>query len=219
MRSEPNDEARELGGKPDESAAQLDSGNVETGCELDPFDPKNYRKPQDRRLNPNAESGSYLPQTIEARRPKKSWFFRVHPSADYRVELPIYTDDVKRRQDNVYLFSPGLKVPADIQDLVRDTLVAAAVTSEGVPFLYLLTVSDNSWYESGVDIIRLATEQWVRQTPDSAGGSYTITKPLADLGEPQFPDIPFRTYLERAFNKHVIFSLDDPLIKRLRGDR
>ncbi len=117
MSSQPYDEARESVGKPDGSAVHLESGSVETGREPDPFDPKNYRKPQDRRLNPNADNGSYLPQTIEARKPKKDWFFRVHSSADYRVELPIYTDDVKRRQDNVYLFSPGLKVPADIQDL------------------------------------------------------------------------------------------------------
>ncbi len=203
----------------DGSAVYSEPGTVETAGEFDPFDPKNYRTPQDRRLNPNVDSGSYLPQTIEARKPKKSWFFRVHASADYRVELPIYTDDVKRRQDNIYLFSPGLKVPAEIRDLVRDTLVAAAVTSEGIPFLYTLTVADNSWYDSGVEIIRLATEEWVRQTADSAGGFYTITRPIAELGEPHFPDIPFRTYLERAFNKRVISSLDDPLIKKLRGDR
>jgi hypothetical protein len=205
-----------LGGASAEASA---TARIETGNEpeLDPLDPRNYRKPQDRRLNPNLDLGSHLPQTLEARRPKKNWFFRIHPDPDYRIILPLYTDDSKQRQSNIYLFSPGLKVPTDIVDLVRDSLVAAAITDEGTSFLYVLPVTNSGWYESGVEIITTATEQWVRQTPGSDG--YIVTKPIAALPEPVFPDVPFRTYLERAFSKRVITSLDHPIIKKLRGDR
>jgi len=185
----------------------------------DPFDPRNHKKSQDPRLNPSAGSStSSLPATIDPRKPKKSWFIRIHPDQNYRAVVPLYTDDdAKRREGNSYLFSPDLEIPPDLHDLVRDTLVAAAITSSGIPFLYTLTVSDSTWYESGVEVFRVATDQWVRVTP--ADGCYVSKPPIAKLDEPHFPDVPFRDWLERAFSKRLIKSLDDPLVRKLRGAR
>jgi hypothetical protein len=104
-----------------------------------------------------------------------------------------------------------------MEGLVRDTFVAAAITSAGICFLYILTVSDNSWYESGLTVIQHATEEWVRVY--STEGAYAFQRPIATLEEPRFPDIPFREWLERAFSKRLIKSLDDPLVKKLRGAR
>jgi hypothetical protein len=185
----------------------------------DPFDPRNHKKPQDPRLNPGSDPAAHgLPANIEARKPKKPWFIRIHPDPAYRAVLPLYTDDdSKRREGNAYLFTPGLEIPPDLQDLVRDTLVAAAITSSGIPFLYTLNITDSTWYESGVEVFRLATDEWVRVTP--ADGCYVPKPPIAKLGEPNFPDVPFRNWLERAFSKRLIKSLDDPLVKKLRGIR
>jgi hypothetical protein len=185
----------------------------------DLFDPACYRKPQDPRLSLGLEkSAGNLPNTIEARKPKKSWFIRVHPDPDYRVVLPLYTDDEsKRREGNSYLFAPGLEIPPDLESLVRDTLVAAAITSAGTPFLYTLNITDSTWYESGIEAIRQATERWVRITPGE--GCYLVTDPIAVLDDPQFPEVLFRDYLERAFAKRLIKSLDDPLVRKLRGVR
>jgi hypothetical protein len=184
---------------------------------LDPFDPQNHKKPQDPRLNLGADPAtSGLPSTIEARKPKKGRFIRIHPDPGYRAVLPLYTDDdSKRRENNIYLFAPGLGIPPDMEDLVRDTIVAAAITSSGIPFLYILPVSDSTWYESGVEVIRRATEEWVRVTP--ADGCYVPKPPIAKLDEPHFPDVPLRDWLERAFSKRLIKTLDDPLVKKLRG--
>ena len=186
---------------------------------LDPFDPKNHKKPQDPRLNPGADPAVCAsPNTIEARKPKKSWFIRIHPDPSYRIVLPLYTDDdAKRRDSSIYLFTPGLEIPPDLEGLVRDTLVAAAITSSGIYFFYILPVSDSTWYESALTVIQRATQEWVRVQP--ADGSYVIYAPIAALEEPRFPDVPFREWLERAFSKRLIKSLDDPLVKKLRGAR
>jgi hypothetical protein len=186
---------------------------------VDPFDPKNHRKPQDPRLNFGSDQPNLqLPSTIEVRKPKKTWFIRIHPDPNYRAVLRVFTDDdSKRRESNSYLFAPGLEIPPDLEDLVRDTLVAAAITSSGIHFLYWLSVIDSSWYESGVEVFRRAAEEWVRVTPSEGG--YTMKPPIAKLEEPRFPDVPFREYLERAFSKRLIKSLDDPLVKKLRGIR
>jgi len=183
----------------------------------DPYNPARYRKPQDPRLSPGLEqSAGNLPNAIDARKPKKSWFIRVNPDPSYRVILPLYTDDdSKRREGNSYLFDPGIEIPLDLESLVRDTLVVAAITSTGISFLYTLAITDSTWYESGIQAIRLAVEGWVRITPSD--GCYSVTYPVAVLPEPRFPNVPFRDYLERAFAKRLIRSLDDPVVKKLRG--
>jgi len=206
-----------LNSKTSESA-KVETHNLGSG-DPDPFDPRNHKKPQDPRLNPGAGApSSALPANIEPRKPKKSWFIRVHTNPDYRTVLPLYTDDdSKRREGNSYLFAPGLEIPPDLEDLVRDNIVAAAITSSGIPFLYTIAVTDSSWYESGLGAILRATEEWVRVIP--ADGFYKIDFPIAKLDEPRFPDVPFRDWLERAFSKRLIKSLDDPLVKKLRGAR
>jgi hypothetical protein len=206
----PNFEA----GEPEESRKVPDRPRI-----IDPFDPENHRKSQDPRLNLGLDQHiNSLPNTVEVRKPKKSWFIRIHPDPNYRAVLRLYTDDdSKRRENNSYLFAPGLEVPPELECLVRDTLVAAAITSSGVLFLYPLSVTESSWYEGGVEVFRRATEEWVRVTPGD--GTYVITLPIAKLEEPHFPDVPFREYIERAFSKRLIKSLEDPLIKKLRGIR
>src|ERR1700751_5320124 len=98
--------------------------------EVDPFNPKNYRKVQDPRLNPGADPAtSGLPNSIEARKPKKAWYFRIHSDPAYRATLPLYTDEDSKRRDDSYLFAPGLEIPADLEDIVRDNIVAAAITN------------------------------------------------------------------------------------------
>jgi hypothetical protein len=202
------------------------TGQAETHCQsvqdeagIDVFDPRNYRKPQDPRLNPGVELvAAGLPNTIEARKPDRAWFIRIHPAQEYRAILPLYVDgDSKRRSSNSYLFVPGLEIPPDLDGLVRDTLVAAATTSSGIHFLYTLSVSDSTWYESGVEVFRRAADEWVRVQP--ADSCYVMTPPIANLDEPRFPSVPFRDYLERAFSKRLVKSLDDPLVKKLRGAR
>ena len=125
-------------------------------------------------------------------------------------------DDSKRRENNSYLFAPGLEIPPDLQDLVRDTFVAAAITNLGIPFLYILTVTDSTWYESGVEVIRRATEEWVRVSP--ADGCYVPNLRSRELASRFFRRCRSATGF-RAFSKRLIRSLDDPLIKKLRGAR
>jgi len=188
-------------------------------AEIDPFDPQNFKKSQDPRLNPTDQQSSCgLPNTIMVGKPKKAWFVRFHADPNYRTVAPIYTDDdTNRRDENSYLFAPGLAIPADIECLVRDTLLVAAVTSAGIPFLYKLPVTDSPWYESGLELILGGMTQWLRITPRD--GCYVSSLPIAELAEPRFPAAPFRDWLERAFSKRLITSIDHPVVKKLRGAR
>jgi hypothetical protein len=102
-----------------------------------------------------------------------------------------------------------------MEGIISETLVAAAITTSGIPFLYILTVSDSSWYNSGLEVFRQAIEEWVRVIPSD--GCYITKSPIAKLPDPVFPNAPFREWLERGFSKRLITSLDDPIVKKLRG--
>jgi hypothetical protein len=187
--------------------------------QIDPFDPKNHKKLQDPRLNPDAfASVAALPNTIYVGKPKKSWFCRFQPDPAYRTVLRLYSDDdAKRRDHNPYLFAPDLELPPDLEGLVTETLVVAAINSAGVPFLYMLNVNSSSWYESGLEVIQRGMEQWIRVF--SGDGCYHTKPPISKLDEPRFPEAPFRDWIEHGFAKTLFKSLDDPRVKKLRGAR
>lgn len=190
--------------------------------EINLFDPKNFRKPQDPRLlrGPEQPLLGGFPVVIEARKPRKEEFVRVHSNPAYQAVLPLLVpgQPKKRREDNLYFLHPNLAIPSDLEHFVHDHLVAAAITSEGVPFLYTLKCSDTEWYDSGVEAMRQATDHWVHVIPHQAESRYVTVRAIAELGEPRFPDLPLSVYFERAFSKHVIDSLEHPVVRKLRGD-
>ena len=101
---------------------------------------------------------------------------------------------------------------------MKETLVAACVNDRGEPFLYSVNC-ESSWYESAVFIMKEAMTSWQSQTADKTCGEYTSHAAIAELPEPMWPRVEFRTYLERAFRKHLIQSLDQPIVKQMRGAR
>ena len=182
---------------------------------VDPFDPQNFKNSS---VELEVEVKSEWPDVLHAGKPKKSWWFRVHPNEEYRKSLPmLLNDEFKKRGENPYLFHPSLEIPSDLEDLVRPTLVTAAITSTGIPFLYCLVKSDSAWYESGLEVIQKAIESWVRVSPDGTG--YRITSPqhAEKFSEPNFLSHPFRHWLETGFRRRLIATLDHPVVKELRG--
>jgi hypothetical protein len=207
--------------RPEESASAPVNGvgkavpEFKSESNLDPFDPASYKRAADPRLSDYANAVG-LPKIIEVRKPDPSWFVRLHQDPGYRGVFPMYFDrGAKRRENSAYLISPELPIPEDLEDLLRDTLLAVAVTSGGISFLYPLNISDSSWYESGLETFRRLTEEWGRVSAGTAG--YVVTPPIATLPDPIFPDVPFREYLVGAFSKRLITSLDHPVVKKLRG--
>jgi len=193
----------------------VDSALALAAAPLDPFDPASYSRPEDDRLKPTGES---LPAAIHCGRPLAAWFFRIHPDPAYRCMVRVFCDRTKSRNGANYLWSPNLPIPDDIDALIRPTLVAAAVTDQQISFLYMVAET-SSWYESACTIMKEAMLEWRKQAADKEAGEYVGSPAISDLGEPKFPDVPFRVYLERAFRRHLITTLEDPVVRRIRGVR
>jgi hypothetical protein len=49
-------------------------------------------------------------------------------------------------------------------------------------------------------------------------GAYDVYQATGQLGEPQWPAVPFKELLRVAFKGRFIDSLDHPVLRRLRGE-
>ena len=49
-------------------------------------------------------------------------------------------------------------------------------------------------------------------------GAYDVFGATGQLGEPEWPDLPFRELLRIAFKDRFISDLDHPALRRLRGE-
>ncbi len=63
-----------------------------------------------------------------------------------------------------------------------------------------------------------AEKRWVRVVANMDAGPYDVYQANSELDEPVWPDEDFTTILQLAFKNRVISSVDDPVIKKLRGE-
>jgi hypothetical protein len=61
--------------------------------------------------------------------------------------------------------------------------------------------------------------KWVRVAANMSSGYNDIFMASGDLGEPEWPDMPYNEILRLAFkNEGIIGGEDHPVIKKLRGN-
>jgi hypothetical protein len=65
---------------------------------------------------------------------------------------------------------------------------------------------------------RLAESKWVRVSANMPGGMYDVVQAVAELTEPEWPDLPFAEILRLAFKDQFIRSPDHPVLRALRGE-
>jgi hypothetical protein len=173
----------------------------------DPFDPKRLRQ-NNVPINVGKPSLSVKPC-----KPHKSWFIRVHPSPDYRVvtEIIELEDDTEK-----YWVDPDLLPHLKGETTLNLRLLALAVNTQGVFFVWPVPLPEEDGRTQG--FVRTALETgWYRVQWDKTTREYASTPAEGDLGEPEWPDVPFRDLLAIAFRGRVIDSLDHVVLRRLRG--
>jgi hypothetical protein len=181
--------------------------------ETDPFDPDALR------LDPAEELVGIrkVLASVPVRRPKRQEFVRVHPSADYRLDVAIL--DLEEDGES-FMVSPDLREEL-ADELKRVTLFTAANRAGGI-FLWPVRLPDatgrrNSWAESSRSGAELAMKAWTRLSSNRQAGQYDLAVASASLPEPEWPDLQFKEILRLAFRDAMITSIDHPAIRRLRG--
>jgi hypothetical protein len=184
-------------------------------AQSNPFDPENLRISQ----NFGVLAGVKKPLiTVPVRKPNRQDFIRVHPDESYRLETAVL--ELKEERET-YLVSPGLwsELPGEIVPKVLFT----TINRQGVLTLWPIRLPGedgrhDEWSRSALETAHLAMSRWIRVVPNMSLGAYEVYEAVANLPEPEWPDVSFQELLRIAFRDHYFDRLDHPVARRLRGE-
>jgi hypothetical protein len=189
------------------------------GDKPDPFDLKALREQQS--LVPVKRRRLSIPVM---RKPNRHRFVRVHPSEDYRIDLPIFRpqkDEEGGGDDELYFVHPS--VLHEVASECRNATVFTAVTLQGNPFLWCVMrpMDDgrepNMWLASNREAAEIAMQKWVRVASDMAAGCYETYEYEGTPPPPKWPPESFQELLRLGFRHRLIDRPDHPIILGLRG--
>jgi len=153
---------------------------------------------------------------IPVKKPGKKNFFRIHPDPSYRLyDVGV----IEVEGGDVYLVSADLVLPDDVTQFVSHVNLLTALSHHGKLFVWYFKNTDTSWASSALRVARRAQDEWVRIKADFESGGYNIftaPEPLRSK-KPDFPAMSPEEIFTLAFDNRMITSVDDPIIRRLRG--
>jgi len=152
------------------------------------------------------------------RKPDRQWFVRVNPDPTWRLDTPVLH---LKEERETYLVDPSLwtSMPGELVP----TALFTAVNRQEVVFLWPVRLPGtdgriDEWSRSALTAATMALDGWVRVAANLSLGAYEVFKASADLPDPKWPDVEFRTFLAIAFGERFIGTPDHPVLKRLRGE-
>jgi hypothetical protein len=161
--------------------------------------------------------------TVPVRRPKKSDFFRVHPGDDYTLDtLILVREDGLDRE--AYLVAPSLR--AELVDDAQRVRLFTCISKRGVVFLWPARlpeaesagVGGRAWHVSALEVAEEAKKSWVKLRGNRELGAYEMDRARGDLGEPAWPDLPFKELVKLAFKERFIDSPHHDVVRELHGE-
>jgi hypothetical protein len=150
-------------------------------------------------------------------RPKKSNFFRTHPSDEMTFPAMILENKEARES---YVVVPD--VAQEISELVRPVMLHAAIDRQNNVFLIPVPLpgeagTRNPWHESLAQAVEYAKLKWIRITANMHVGGYDVNEAQADLPEPEWPAHDIDALIQVAFRGKIINGLDHPIVQSLLG--
>lgn len=182
----------------------------------DPFDPAALRLTQD-----YASTGGVrkVLLSVPVRKPDKSWFVRVNPDEQYRIQTNVI--ELKEERET-YLVARSLWPELATEPTFRPKLLATAINRQNVLFIWEVNLPKDDkvddWTRTALEGINRATTTWVRIAANMPLGAYDLYEAQGELSEPEWPTTPFNELLRIAFKNRYIDDLDHPVLRRLRGE-
>lgn len=157
---------------------------------------------------------------VPVRRPKREEFFRVHPDPDYSIDWWVIEWDGPDGRETYWITR---ELYAEYAKDCRTVRIFTCINKHGTVFLWPAKLpTDNQgargWAESGLQVADLAVQLWVKMFGNRNLGAYEMVKAQGDLGEPVWPDKPFKDLLKRAFDGALIDRPDHPVLKEINGE-
>jgi hypothetical protein len=183
----------------------------------DPFDPASLRLSHDLSANPVVKKALL---TVPVRKPDKSWFVRVHPDKNYRLQTAV----IELKEDReTYLVDRALWPELEGEATFSPRALFTAVNRQGVTFIWPIRLSGadgklDEWSRTAHEAAHRATQGWVRVQANLSLGAYEVLQATGQLPDPEWPDVPFKELLRVAFKDRFIDTLNHPVLRRLRGE-
>ena len=170
----------------------------------DPFDPSRLRLSQNFAEMVGVKKALL---TVPVRKPNRQDFIRVHASPDYRLETAVL--ELKDERES-YLVDPALysELPGEIAPKVLFTVI----NRQGVLMLWPIRLPGedgrhDEWNRSALEAAQMAQSRWVRVAANLYLGAYEVYEAVADLPEPEWPEVSFQEILMIAFKARFITDL------------
>ncbi len=155
--------------------------------------------------------------TVDVRKPKAQEWFRVHPDPAWRLQTTIL--QLKEERES-YLIEPNLRI--ELWDEILPIVLYTAVTREGEVFLWPVRLPRDGrmdkFIETDLTAAKIAEVKWVRRywVPELKSHKVLAAKNLSE--NPVWPEAGFTELLKTAFRDRFIQDINDPVIKKLRGE-
>jgi hypothetical protein len=194
-----------------------DPPTTTAGGAPDPFDPAALRLSQDFGAGLGVKKALL---SVPVRKPANSWWVRVHPSEDYRLQTAV----VELKEDReTYLVAPHLWLDLATEATFSPRALFTAINRQGVLFLWPIRLPRpdgraDEWNRTALEAAERATKGWVRVAANMALGAYDVFEAGGQLAEPEWPTVPLRELLRIGFRDRFIDTLDHPVLRRLRGE-
>jgi hypothetical protein len=178
-----------------ESSPSMNGQEPSTVAEPDPYEPQT--------LITNAMADVNVEAVLTAvpvRKPKRTEFVRVHPSADYMVPCMLLMERDTGSDTETYLVTPP--VQHLVSEELRQVRMYTAITKRGTVFLWPIKLpGDNNdrirrISDTAIQCAEQAKTLWVKVCWDRDLGGYGMQRAKGDLGEPQWPDKSMRDLIE-----------------------
>src|SRR5262249_15028388 len=157
---------------------------------------------------------------VPVRKPDKSWFVRVHPQEEYRLQTAV----IELKEDReTFLVDRSLWQELATEATFSPRALFTAVNRQGVLFLWPIRLPGadgkiDEWSRTALEAADMAAKGWVRVAANMALGAYDVFQASGQLGEPEWPQVSFRELLRTAFRDRYISDLNHPVLRRLRGE-
>jgi hypothetical protein len=183
------------------------------------FDPANLRLSQDLGT---AMAVKKCLTTVPVRKPNKAAFVRVHPSDDYSLVAAIIELDGETKGE-LYLVSRQLLPALADETTLTARQLFTAIDRQGTLFLWPVRLPKpdgriDNWSRTSLEAALLARTNWIRIKANMNLGAYETNLATAPIPDPEWPEESFSDLLRIAFRERFIKTMNDPVLKRLRGE-
>lgn len=188
----------------------------------DPFSPENLQQ-----LRLSQDFASLAPvrpvlTTVAVRKPHNQEFVRTRSGTEWKFPALSFVEKAAGGNGDHYLVAPGLA--QSLPGHLHATLYVVAI-SRGCawPFLWPCRLpnadgTSNPWWDSALEVARLAETRWVRMQSDKPTGSYIPHVAQGNLPDPTWPEVTLEQLIRLAFAERYIESPEHPVLRRLRGE-